>query len=781
MNSISFFTSELLRTRRFLLTVPLSLLILLALPSLSLAQSALTDDVHVSLSEDKSNNGASPNLSVSPKENIYLKYNLSSVLPAQTPGSAVGRATLKLYAGSVKVAGKLGVYPVLGPWDENGITSANLPPLGRLMATTDLIAKEQEGKFIVIDITPLVRLWLGDDGQGTNGIPNNGLALAAYPVETVSPEGAEISFDSKENLQTSHEAQLNIQLESMAGGLQKVERDATLIGDGVTASPIGIASGGVKTMHLADGAVTGEKIAANAITSSGLANGVVTSSKIAVPLSLTSADPSFTLSVANTGAGAAITAAGTIDTSKQYNIGGQRILSTPGVSNLFAGLSAGLSNTIGVNNSFFGVNAGYRNTSGQSNSFFGRAAGLNNTTGIYNVFVGESTGLGNTTGYRNTIIGANANLAANNLSFATAIGADALVSTSNTVVLGRSADAVQIPGSMNVAGALNIAGLFSAQILNAGSYFSIGSARVLSTHGVRNLMAGVNSGIKTTGASNAFFGYSAGAGNEAGGSNAFFGDSAGFFNVNGSLNTFIGANAGISNTFGQGNIFIGYGAGNVSGSLVNNSIVIGVNQQVSTSGTILLGSSAHTTQVPGGMVVRAGRSATLTPAFEVATSATGGGVIANNLYFRQFFELGSPAHLCFRVSNAGVPAYVVTTCTSSLSSSEFKTESRPFTGGLDIIKRLNPVSFSWKGGGAREIGLNAEDVAEIEPLLITRNDKGQVEDVKENSLEPVFINAFKEQQKQIESQQEQIRRQQIQIDAMIKLICSTNPQADFCK
>jgi hypothetical protein len=91
------------------------------------------------------------------------------------------------------------------------------------------------------------------------------------------------------------------------------------------------------------------------------------------------------------------------------------------------------------------------------------------------------------------------------------------------------------------------------------------------------------------------------------------------------------------------------------------------------------------------------------------------------------------------------------------------------------------VTFSWKGDGAREIGLNAEDVAEVEPLLITRNDKGEVEDVKENSLDLVFINAFKEQQKQLESQQEQIRRQQIQIDAMRKLICSTNPQADFCK
>src|SRR5262245_20373544 len=914
MDSTLFSTSEPLfggarkplRTRRFVSTAPLSILFLLMLPIISLAQSALTDDACVSLGQDKSNHGASPNLSVSPKENIYLKFNLSSTLPATTSGSAVGRATLKLYAGSVKAAGKLGVYPVLGPWDENEITGANVPPLGRLVGASDLIGKEQEGKFIVIDITTLVRQWLGDDGQGTNGIPNHGLALVAYPVETISPEGAEITFDSKENSQTSHEAQLNVELESIASGLQKVERDATLTGDGVTASPLGVASGGVNTAHLADGAVTGEKIAANAVTSSGLADGVVTSSKIAAPLSLTSADPSFTLSIANTGAGAAITAAGAIDTSKPYNIGGQRSLSNPGTNNLFAGTDAGASNTTGVanaffgknagqanttgssnsfvgfnagasattgknnsffgdaagyfnaggndnsffgflagfhstaqnnsffgsfagaentvgfqnsffgyragvsntdgsanaffgssagasntigsinsffgpgaglfntagfNNSFFGGNAGSKNTSGQRNSFFGQSAGLNNTIGRDNVFLGQTACLGNTAGGSLTLVGANTNVGADNLSFATAIGAEAVVSRSNAVVLGRSVDTVLIPGLLDVQG----------PFVNVGFSYNIRGVGVMRTAGFSNIFVGRSSGgAQTSGESNSVLGASAGASISSGSSNSFFGSEAGFFNGAGAFNTFIGSRAGILNTFGRENIFIGYDAGNASGAQVDNSIVIGVNQKVSTSNTILLGSSAQTTQIPGGLIVRAGQGVSTT-ALEVAASATGGGVIANNFYIRQFREPGSPAHLCWRVSNAGVQALVVTTCTSSFSSSQLKTESRPFSGGLDIIKRLNPVTFSWKGGGAREIGLNAEDVAEVEPLLITRNDKGEVEDVKENSLDLVFINAFKEQQKQLEAQQEQIRRQQIQIDAMRKLICSTNPQADFCK
>src|SRR5215475_8405960 len=206
-----------LRTMRFPLTAPLLLIILLMLPISSLAQSALTDDAHVLLFQGDKNNGAEPKLSVSPKANAYLKFNLSYTLPGATPGSKVGRATIKLYVDSIKAAGKLDVYQVLGPWDENVITGANAPPLGALVTTTGQIGTDQNGKFIVIDVTPLVRQWLGDDGQGTNGIPNQGLAVVAHPAGATSREMVDITFDSKENSLTSHEAQLNVQWESTAG------------------------------------------------------------------------------------------------------------------------------------------------------------------------------------------------------------------------------------------------------------------------------------------------------------------------------------------------------------------------------------------------------------------------------------------------------------------------------------------------------------------------------------------------------------------------------------
>lgn len=81
-----------MRTKRFPLTALLSLLVLLALPCAAFAQSALTDDADTQ-------NGTTSNLTLDSSSKVYLKFKLSSTLPANTPGSDVARATIKLYLG----------------------------------------------------------------------------------------------------------------------------------------------------------------------------------------------------------------------------------------------------------------------------------------------------------------------------------------------------------------------------------------------------------------------------------------------------------------------------------------------------------------------------------------------------------------------------------------------------------------------------------------------------------------------------------------------------------
>lgn len=113
--------------------------------------------------------------------------------------------------------------------------------------------------------------------------------------------------------------------------------------------------------------------------------------------------------------------------------------------------------------------------------------------------------------------------------------------------------------------------------------------------------------------------------------------------------------------------------------------------------------------------------------------------------------------LCRNASNQ------ISTCSSSL---RYKTDLHSFIGGLSVVNRLHPITFRWKTDQTLDVGLGAEDVAAVEPLLVTHNTSGQVEGVKYDRLSAVFVNAFKEQQAQIERQQAETKQQQDQIAAL---------------
>jgi hypothetical protein len=129
--------------------------------------------------------------------------------------------------------------------------------------------------------------------------------------------------------------------------------------------------------------------------------------------------------------------------------------------------------------------------------------------------------------------------------------------------------------------------------------------------------------------------------------------------------------------------------------------------------------------------------------------------------FGSLFNQGNNL-LCYgEVDNDG--HYRIDGCGSSI---RLKKNIDPLTFGLSLIKRLRPVSFDWKSNGTHDVGLIAEDVDEVEPLLATHNNKGEVVGVKYEKIPVVLINAVKEQQAQLEQQQAQITRLQEQKAAL---------------
>ena len=301
-------------------------------------------------------------------------------------------------------------------------------------------------------------------------------------------------------------------------------------------------------------------------------------------------------------------------------------------------------------------------------------------------------------------------------------------------------------------------GNFSANIINASQY-NIGTSRMLSAPGTANTFVGKSSGAantsgsnntfggtlagfnNTTGNFNSFFGVSAGVSNMTGDSNSFFGNYTGF-DTTGNNNSFFGAVAGRNNTTGSNNTLIGYDSDFGSENLTF-ATAIGSYSTVTTSNTIALGRSSGADRV----------------------------LVYGVLDLNTLGSAGSTA-LCRNASG------YISTCSSSL---RYKTNVRKFSGGLELIRKLQPITFNWKDGGLPDVGFGAEEVAAVEPLLTTRNEKGEIEGVKYAQISTALVNAVNEQQTEIEQLKEQIKTQQSQIEALRKLVCALSPAAEICR
>src|ERR1035437_2323552 len=426
----------------------------------------------------------------------------------------------------------------------------------------------------------------------------------------------------------------------------------------------------------------------------------------------------------------------------QYNIAGQRVLSQPGgiAFNVFAGQGAGSLNTTGSGNSFFGQFSGENNTSGQSNSFFGYLAGYGNALGNFNAYFGRGAG-NQTTGGNNSYFGTEAG-------FCSTTG-------SNNSFFG----------------------------FHSGSGFPVCAGG--------------------TGTGNSFFGYNAGTTNTSGQNNTAIGNSADVGSGALTFATAIGANAVVS----QSNSLVLGGINSVNGATADTKVGIGTTSparlfHVSGAGSDGSGQTdlriTGTGQIAAGITLEStGLSGRTYSLLSTADNTGGGGTGPGRLAvidvsagaYRMVIDAGGNLGLgtispqdkldvagTIRVSGLGSAGSTslcrnasnqISTCSSYI---RYKQNVNPFVSGLSLIKQLRPVSFNWRSNNQADLGLVAEDVAKVEPLLTTRNDKGEIEGVKYDRVSVVLVNAVKEQQAQIEEQEKQNQSQQIQIDLQQKQI-----------
>ncbi len=150
-----------------------------------------------------------------------------------------------------------------------------------------------------------------------------------------------------------------------------------------------------------------------------------------------------------------------------------------------------------------------------------------------------------------------------------------------------------------------------------------------------------------------------------------------------------------------------------------------------------------------------------TGAVEVYTNGTGAG----NLY-------GNVKGL--EVRN-GV-TYTATGTVSSFSDERIKNNVKPFTNGLDIINKINPVSFYYNQQSPfqtdkMQVGILAQELEKVAPYMVDKNvtqDFNDLRSVNNQAYIFLLINAVKEQSKKMEQQQKQIDEQRKMIDELLK-------------
>lgn len=342
-------------------------------------------------------------------------------------------------------------------------------------------------------------------------------------------------------------------------------------------------------------------------------------------------------------------------------------------------------------------------------------------------------------------------------------------------------------GANNFAGNQTVNGTVSATgVVSAGTQFNLGAQRVLGFQN-SNVFAGLEAGSQTTGFQNVFVGPNAGNGNTTGNYNAFIGTNAGLLNTTGGSNTFLGTFAGFNST-GSSNTMIGSGADVPPSSLLNNATAIGAQAHVSASNSLVLGGTGANavnvgigTPAPGYKlhVIDPGntglRVQTDTAGGSVASFGSNGqflvdsaGVPGGRFYIGENGRVGighnTPPNL-LSLQRGGGPA--IADGWTTWSSARFKTNIRPLVGAIAKIEKLRGVSYNLKATGKHDIGLIAEEVAQVVPEVVSLDPTtGEVQGLDYARLTALLIEAVKQQQRTAKQQQKISAQQQAQIQKL---------------
>jgi hypothetical protein len=241
----------------------------------------------------------------------------------------------------------------------------------------------------------------------------------------------------------------------------------------------------------------------------------------------------------------------------------------------------------------------------------------------------------------------------------------------------------------------------------------------MNTSGNRNVAVGQGALGTNTGSGNVAVGFIALVQNQnSGNSSQALGFVALFNQQDGAFNNGFGGNTLYSNVSGDNNTAIGQGAGfNITGD-GNVDIGAGVGGVAGENNTTRI-RNINSTQLTGHMVV---------------------------------------------VNSTGKLGYLA-------SSRRYKNEIKPMDKDSETLFALKPVSFRYKGDidpdHAKMFGLIAEEVAEVNPDLVVRNAKGEVDTIRFDSINAMLLNELLKEYRKLQDMEVIAAQQRKDFDATI--------------
>jgi len=389
-----------------------------------------------------------------------------------------------------------------------------------------------------------------------------------------------------------------------------------------------------------------------------------------------------------------------------------------GINNTAVGFFSLKSNVDGQFNTALGSGTLFNNTS-HRNTAIGGAAMFSNTVGSFNTAVGMLGLFSNSTGSSNTAVGDGALLNNSTGGFNTAIGRVALLS--NTTGNGNTATGAQALVS-NTTASQNTAYGYQAMLDN------------------------------TTGAHNTAVGFAALGSNTIGEFNTAMGAQALASNTTGESNTAIGRGAASSMSTSSFNTVVGRGALNSLTSGLGNNTALGINAGEGLtigSGNVYIG---------GNVSAGASGENDTTRIRNVYFST----VAARAVYVDQGGKLGTLS-----------------------SSKRYKEEIKPMDRASETLFALKPVTFRYKKeidpARALSFGLIAEEVAEVNPELITRDEEGKPQTVRHEAINAMLLNEFFKEHKKVQKQQREIDALKRELKEQRALIQKVSAQVELSK